>query len=132
GAPPTRSGRWTLESQRLLLVVDDRNPEAMRVAEELNDVDETDPTLIVVLGGDGTMLRAIREHWRRRVPFYGINVGHMGFLLNDVRPASFTGRELFLEQMPLLWVEVENPQGEKHTALAFNDAWVERAYGQAA
>ena len=30
-----------------------------------------DPELIVVVGGDGTMLRAIRQHWRRRVPFFG-------------------------------------------------------------
>ena len=56
-------------------------------------------TLIVVLGGDGTMLRAIREHWRRRVPFYGINTGHMGFLLNDAaadqlhRPRAVSGAD---------------------------------------
>lgn len=132
GAPPTRSGPWVLDRERLLTVADERNPEALKHASELGNLDEQDPTLIVVLGGDGTMLRAIREHWRRRVPFYGINTGHMGFLLNDLRPKSFSGRELFLEQMPLLWVEVEDSEGNKHTALAFNDAWVERAHGQAA
>jgi nicotinate (nicotinamide) nucleotide adenylyltransferase len=132
GALPTRHGQWILDRERLLLVVDERNAEAVKIARELGSVDADDPTLIVVLGGDGTMLRAIREHWRRRVPFYGINTGHMGFLLNDVRPTSFTGRELFLEQMPLLWVEVEDLEGNKQTALAFNDAWVERAHGQAA
>ena len=38
--------------------------------------------LIVVIGGDGTMLHAIREHWRSRLPFLGVNAGHLGFLLN--------------------------------------------------
>jgi nicotinate (nicotinamide) nucleotide adenylyltransferase len=132
GSPPTRSGQWVLHDERLMLVVDERNSEAAKLARSLGPLDEENPTLIVVLGGDGTMLRAIREHWRRRVPFYGINTGHMGFLLNDVRPTGFTSRELHLEQMPLLWVEIEDPHGNKHTALAFNDAWVERAHGQAA
>lgn len=132
GAPPSRSGRLQLNHERLMFVRDDMNPAACRIAQELGPGDERDPTLIVVVGGDGTMLRAIREHWRRRVPFYGINAGHLGFLLNDTSPADFSGRELMLEQVPLLWVEAEDPDGQVHTALAFNDAWVERAAGQAA
>jgi hypothetical protein len=43
------------------------------------------PTCIVALGGDGTMLRAIRAHWRRRLPFVGINAGHLGFLLTALK-----------------------------------------------
>jgi NAD kinase len=132
GVPPSRSARLRLNHERLMLVVDEMNPEAVRIAAELGPVDPSDPTLIVVIGGDGTMLRAIREHWRRRVPFYGVNTGHLGFLMNDVRPTSFSHRELMLEQVPLLWVETEDPQGNVRAALAFNDAWVERAAGQAA
>ena len=37
---------------------------------------------IVVLGGDGTMLRAIREHASEDIPFLGVNFWHKGFLLN--------------------------------------------------
>ncbi|KAH3714478.1 NAD kinase [Pelomyxa schiedti] len=29
------------------------------------------------------MLHAIRSHWRLRIPFLGINCGHVGFLLNE-------------------------------------------------
>lgn len=132
GVPPSRSARLRLHDERLMLVADEMNHDALRIAAELGPGDERDPTLIVVVGGDGTMLRAIREHWRRRLPFYGINAGHLGFLMNDVRPTHFSGRELMLEQVPLLWVQTEDPEGNLHTALAFNDAWVERAQGQAA
>ena len=58
------------------------------------------------------MLRAIREHWRIRIPFYGINTGHLGFLLNDSREIDFLEQELVLYPMPLLWVEVESLEGE--------------------
>ena len=38
---------------------------------------------ILVLGGDGTMLRAIAEHAEKDLPFLGVNFGHKGFLLNS-------------------------------------------------
>ncbi len=37
---------------------------------------------ILVLGGDGTMLRAIGEYAQENTPFMWINFGHKGFLLN--------------------------------------------------
>lgn len=34
----------------------------------------------IVLGGDGTMLHAIREIADKDIPVFGVNIGHMGFL----------------------------------------------------
>ena len=44
------------------------------------EVTEDDPELVVVLGGDGTMLRAFHENLGRGVPVLGVNFGRFGFL----------------------------------------------------
>ena len=39
-----------------------------------------DPDLVVVLGGDGTMLRALQRFLGTGVPVLGVNFGRVGFL----------------------------------------------------
>lgn len=41
-----------------------------------------DMDLIIVLGGDGTILRVAREFFREHVPILGVNMGTVGFLSN--------------------------------------------------
>jgi len=132
GIPPALSTLCRWPELRPLVIADPDNPDAMRLAATVGPSETAKPNLIVVIGGDGTMLRAIRREWRRRVPFYGINTGHLGFLLNADPPQSFARRGLQLAQLPLLRVDVESAEAKEDTALAFNDAWVERAAGQAA
>src|SRR5215211_8343077 len=43
-------------------------------------VDDGDADLVVVLGGDGTMLRALAHSLETRVPVFGVNFGRVGFL----------------------------------------------------
>ena len=44
------------------------------------EIVEGDPELAVVLGGDGTMLRALRQFLDAPVPVIGVNFGRVGFL----------------------------------------------------
>lgn len=44
------------------------------------DAEGTDPSLFIVLGGDGTILHALRASIDRRIPVFGINFGRVGFL----------------------------------------------------
>jgi NAD+ kinase len=43
-------------------------------------VDDEDPDIVVVLGGDGTMLRALQRWLGTGVPCLGVNFGRVGFL----------------------------------------------------
>jgi NAD+ kinase len=47
---------------------------------ELVGEDATDADLAVVLGGDGTMLRALQRFLGMGVPVFGVNFGRVGFL----------------------------------------------------
>lgn len=117
---------------RFKIFADEWNAKSKEYREVLRKYESDDPELIVAIGGDGTMLRAIREHWQERVPFYGINTGGLGFLLNGRDLNAFWDRELLLYQLPLLWVEAEDVHGKVTMHHAFNDTWVERAGGQTA
>jgi NAD+ kinase len=51
-------------------------------------LDDLEADLVVVLGGDGAILRACRQMGRRQIPIVGINLGRLGFLA-DLSPSEF-------------------------------------------
>jgi len=81
--------------------------------------------LILVLGGDGTILRALHRVIGRAIPCVGVNFGNFGFLttlradeLIEQLPAVFGGG---LEVVSLPTIAVETPDGR---FLAINDVLV--------
>lgn len=137
GRIPNRATRMRFTDPRFFVVADEHNAKAKAMADKLSQyaVAEKEANSILVIGGDGTMLHAISNHWRKRLPFLGVNAGHVGFLLNnaeDFLNGEFTPLELVARQMPLLYVETESTSGEKRSELSFNDVWIERASSQSA
>lgn len=135
---PSSAARGSLKTSRCLLHTDMRNPRAVEWSERFapaatSKLEEAD--FITVLGGDGAMLRSIREHWRLRLPYYGVNAGHLGFLMNGARSvftAGFPPEDVIFRQLPMLYLEMEDDRGEVRTAYGFNDAWIERSSSQSA
>ncbi len=68
-------------------------------------IDTFNNKIVVVLWWDGTMLRAIREHYAKNLPFLGINFWHKWFLLNS-KESIYAGFEFLERKYPLLEVEV--------------------------
>lgn len=137
GMPPRQTSTLQLADPRLLIITDEHNARAVTEAEHLaaiGRVDEHQPNLILVLGGDGTMLRAIRQHWRKHIPFLGVNYGTVGFLLNDF-PQGLTPSHLAqpweIIHTPLLYVTTTTADGQVQTELGFNDAYVDADPGKA-
>jgi NAD+ kinase len=88
-------------------------------------VDDGSPDVAIVLGGDGTMLRALTRFLGTDVPVVGVNFGHVGFLtaidpdrMEEGLARVFAG-DFEVIRLPTLEVEVA---GE--TYVAVNDAVV--------
>jgi NAD+ kinase len=130
----TRETPLGIPTPRWFLYYDERNPKACETAKRYQQYASPLETanLILVIGGDGTMLTAIREHWRQRLPFIGINAGNLGFLMNETLDTAWNPAEFLAYRLPMLHVEVTNLQNEYHRCLAFSDCWLERDSGQAA
>jgi len=52
-------------------------------------INKTKVDLIIVMGGDGTILRVISKLKKIEAPFFGINMGHLGFL-SEIPPVQIT------------------------------------------
>lgn len=87
--------------------------------------------LIVVLGGDGTLLAQVRRFAGRGLPLLGVNFGKLGFLaefdlaaLERQAAALFSDGPLPLRRRMLLSVEVHRPgqKGPVFSATAANEA----------
>jgi NAD+ kinase len=103
-------------------------------------VDQADPAepldgaeLVVVLGGDGTILRAAEVVRGSDVPLLGVNLGHVGFLAEAERDdlaetvQRIAGRDYEVEERMTLDVAVEAGGQALGSTWAVNEASVEKA-----
>ncbi|HRK08989.1 MAG TPA: NAD(+)/NADH kinase [Pseudobdellovibrionaceae bacterium] len=88
--------------------------------------------LMLVLGGDGTYLGAVRLIGDRSIPVFGVNMGSLGFLtdtrVEDLFPRLQAALEdrLQPQMRSLLSVEVRRGRTRLSHQIALNDAVVER------
>lgn len=79
--------------------------------------------VMVVLGGDGTMLRALHHLQGKNLPIFGLNLGTLGFLLNEYKKSDLPERiskALGYTIHPLMMRAITR-EGESFEELAFNE-----------
>lgn len=104
-----------------------RKPRAQKALEEIKStygfVPPEEADAIVVLGGDGTMLRALHAFADYQAPLYGMNLGTLGFLLNTYKKDELEERIENAKRYtirPLIMKAIDK-DGEEHEELAFNE-----------
>jgi len=101
--------------------------EGIEVGAPLSD----DVDLCVVLGGDGTILRALQRYAGTSVPVFGVNFGEVGFLatidpeeVQDGFMKAFCGE---FETLKLPAIAFDTPDGDQ---AAINDLSIHRKVGE--
>ncbi len=90
--------------------------------------------LIIVIGGDGFMLEALKKFNKYKKPFYGINSGNYGFLMNKFS-AKNTIRNLSkgrLVTISPIEMTVKNKFNKTKKSIAINEVSILRQSRQAA
>lgn len=97
------------------------------------DISEgTKPELVMVLGGDGTFLRAAEYARPAGSPILGVNLGHVGFLAETEPEAlheavqDVLDRAYRVEERMTLDVDVFGPGGEVVSTWALNESSLEK------
>lgn len=94
-----------------------------------------DAEMVVVLGGDGTILSAAELTRGTEIPIVGINYGHVGFLA-EVEPEGLprvveqiTERQWTLDRRMTIDIEVMLPDSSRATSWTLNEAALDK-HGQ--
>ena len=128
------SAEVAAEADRLAAILTARGHEARRVVQDAADRHPApgegplaDADLVVVLGGDGSILRAARWMGYAQVPALGINLGRLGFLADTRREQAAAalaeveaGRFRLVDHM-MLECEVVRGGSVVHRELGLNE-----------
>jgi NAD+ kinase len=100
-----------------------------RTSDDLPEIE-----IAVVLGGDGTILRGAELTRERNIPLLGINIGHVGFMAEVIRPEisavakSVIDKSYGLDSRMVLAYEVIRNGKVANTGWALNEVTVERLH----
>lgn len=113
-------------------------PDAIIAAKGLEarygQADLQDAEVIVALGGDGLMLQCLHRFMDRDVPIYGMNLGSVGFLMNEFDEEGLLERLEKAEKSCIhpLQMRTMDISGVMHEALAINEVSLLRQTHQTA
>ena len=104
------------------------------LAKRYGSVPPAQADVIVALGGDGLMLQVLHRNISRKTPIFGMNLGTVGFLLNQYRPNGLATRLKAARRVSLtpLRMVATNTRGQRREVVAINEVSLFRSSRQTA
>jgi NAD+ kinase len=117
------------------LVIDEREASKHRLEPgdgiEITPTTPRDVDICFALGGDGTMLSALRTYAGTGVPVFGVNFGEVGFLATIDREEARSGfQRAFAREFDVLALPGIAVHAGSSAWIAINDVSVQRGQGQ--
>jgi NAD+ kinase len=121
-----------------ITIISDTNKKSLRIksfiSKNIKKYKFLKSNLIIVIGGDGFMLKVLKKNKNSTKSFYGINSGNYGFLMNKFSPKhtikNFSKAKM-LSISPLEMI-VKNKKGQIKKFIAINEVSILRQSRQAA
>tara|TARA_B100000513_G_scaffold150367_1_gene70354 strand:+ start:51 stop:821 length:771 start_codon:yes stop_codon:yes gene_type:complete len=120
------------------LIISDSNKKSQKIKskiiKELKNHNPNKKNLVIVIGGDGFMLKTLKKNISNTKLFYGINSGNYGFLMNKFSEKNFLhnlDKSKLISIFPLEMQVKSKNKGFKKT-IAINEVSVLRQSRQAA
>ncbi len=119
-------------------IVSDKNNLSLKIKKSLESKNDfyslSKSNLIIVIGGDGFMLSTLKKYRNHKKPFYGINSGNYGFLMNKFTK-NFSAKNLSkcrLVTISPLEMTVKTKTNAAKKSIAVNEVSILRQSRQAA
>tara|TARA_B100000575_G_C22993326_1_gene572660 strand:+ start:189 stop:956 length:768 start_codon:yes stop_codon:yes gene_type:complete len=119
-------------------IISDTNNKSLKIKNYLTNKIKSSSlkksSLIIVIGGDGFMLQTLKKNYRFKKPFYGINSGNYGFLMNKFNKEK-TYKKIFKAKkikISPLTMSVKTKTGSTKKGIAINEVSILRQSRQAA
>lgn len=105
-----------------------------RLRKQFGTITPENADVVVVLGGDGTMLETLHRLFDHSVPIYGMNRGTVGFLMNEFRIGGLRKRleSAQIVELHPLRMDVTTVSGTRSQAYCINEVALLRQTRQAA
>ena len=121
-----------------ITIISDTNKKSLRIksfiSKNIKKYQFLKSNLIIVIGGDGFMLKVLKKNKNSTKSFYGINSGNYGFLMNKFSPKhtlkNFSKAKM-ISISPLEMI-VKNKKGQMKKFIAINEVSILRQSRQAA
>jgi len=119
-------------------IISDKNKTSKKIKlflqKKINSYLPKKSNLIVVVGGDGFMLQTLKKFYKLKKPFYGINSGSYGFLMNKFSTKNTIkniskSKSIFINPLEMT---VKNKFGKSRKSIAVNEVSILRQSRQAA
>ena len=123
---------------KYIQIISDKNIKSQKIknslVRKLNKHEPSKSNIVIVIGGDGFMLKTLKKYKKSKKFFYGINSGNYGFLMNKFSSKTIINnlfRSNVISISPLEMI-VKNSKNQIRKYLAINEVSILRQSRQAA